>query len=187
MLLCLRRSRFHTWPSPSLDAPSLLDRGGILPPFDVHFIGVRYVIMNNFYVVSVLLVPIHDCLKRLWIAVEHRHIQTLSTPHTHSPVGHPPCFLSFCIELCPLLRPTIVFSFSKYSFAVPPDVYLESPPNIQPVETSSRQITRRIIFVIISIIIIIVHSFQNPVTFHRLRVHFNVFVQNSYAFTRGEH
>jgi len=143
--------------------------------------------MNNFYVFPVLLVSIHDCLKRLWNAVEHRHIQTLSTPHARLPVGHPPCFLSSCIELCPLLRPPIVFSFSKYSFAVPPDVYLESPPNIQLVETSSRQITRRIIFVIISIVIIIVHSFQNPATFHRLRVHFNVFVHNSYGFMRGEH
>ena len=109
---------------------------------------------------------------------------------------HTPIHLSVTTHLasCRLVSnyvhccPTIVFSFSKYSFAVPPDVYLESPPNTQLVETSSRQITPRIIFVIIIIIIIvIINSFQNPATFHRLRVHFNVFVQNSYAFMRGEH
>jgi hypothetical protein len=110
-------------------------------------------------------------------------LQTLSTPHAYSPPyrSHPLCFLSSCIELCPCC-PTIVFSFSKYSFAVPSDVYFESLPNIQLVETSSRQITLRIIFIIITIIIviIIVRSFQNPAIFHRLQVHFNVSVHKSY-------
>jgi len=102
--------------------------------------------MNNLYVFPVLLVPIHDCLKRLWNAVKHRHIQTLSTPHARLPVAVTrlaSCRLVSNYALCCPTCPTIVFSFSKYSFAVTPDVYLESPPNIQFVETSSRQIIHR--------------------------------------------
>ena len=64
-----------------------------------------------------------------------------------------------------------------------------SRPTFQPVESRSHdEITLRITFIVIVVVIVIpLHSFQNSVEFHRLRVRPNVFfVYNSYACMRGE-
>ena len=89
--------------SPTLDVLSLLDGSGP-SPIDVHYIVVRHVIMNNSYVLPVLLALVHDRLKRLWNVVEHRHVQTFTSyVHTHT-------LSSSCIRLC-LLLPLSYFHF----------------------------------------------------------------------------
>ena len=136
--------------------------------------------MNNFYVFPVLLVSIHDCLKRLWKAVEHREIyRALSAPHAHSPVGHARththshlCFLcrlvSNYVHCC--ASPTIVFFVfevflrctTRCLFGIPTQHSARRDVPSRRIYTPRIALHHIIIIIISSSSSSFVHSFQNP-------------------------
>jgi len=159
-----------------LDIFSLLDCG-TPSPFDVHYPEVRYVIMNNSYVV--LLVPVHDCLNvpgTPWSIDMYRSSPRHTPIHIYTLLVTT-CFLSSCIKLC-LLLPLSYFCFRSIPSLYNPMFILNLVQHLA-LETFARQITLQMPF--------IVHSFRGLVTFHQPRRRFNVSIHNRYTRTHGEH
>jgi len=125
--------------------------------------------MNNSYVLSVLLALVHDRLKRLWNVVEHRHVQTFTSyvHTTHTRYRH--CLLLVILyQIMFAVTTIIVFSSSKYFFAVPYPMFI-----LNPVQHSA---CRNVLMANLTHMTPAVHSPPDLTTADQLWVRFGVFI-----------